>query len=316
MKRTAPFLVVVLAMCLALAGCVSINSQIPAVATDPNGNVVTKADQNGFQVNYYNVNNGTSVLADPNTTNTPVTPQPTAEAVATVAPETTVPAPVVESTTQPPVATGLFATDAQALSYFNTAVNKVKEQTAGFTKSKKTVGTEMVLSNALVNAIANAIKDSLLPNDTTVTTVTKGQSSNDIMSPPGKNYASALTIEDIQSITTEQTADGCVITVALPDMTNPDAQNSAYAKIFEFITVDDIMNIYAPNMNATVEREDVFFDFAGCYAKATISADGTLTAYETFVSGTMRLTNGKVRGFTTDLSILLSSTTTYSDFQW
>ena len=76
------------------------------------------------------------------------------------------------------------------------------------------------------------------------------------------------------------------------------------------------MNTYAPNMNATVERENVFFDFTGCYAKATVAADGTLIDYETFVSGTMRLTNGKIRAFTTDLSIVLSSTTQYKDFQW
>ncbi len=296
MKKTTPFLLVLLCMCLLLSGCISINSQIPAIATDPNGNVVTKPDNSGYQVNYYNINDAPDASFAPDMQSQPVQQtQPTQ--------------PVADTTAQQNA-------DEANLNLFNTAVNRVKAESAGFTKSKQTVGTNMQLSNPLVNAVANALKDSLLPNDTTVTTVLKGQPSIDIMYPPGQTFVSALTLADIQSITAEQNGSDRIITVYLADETNPDAVNSAYAKIFEFITVDDIMNIYAPNMNATVNREDVFFDFKGCYAKATIGPDGNLKSYETFVSGTMRLTNGKIRAFTTDLSILLSSTTTFTDFQW
>ncbi|MBQ3520083.1 MAG: hypothetical protein IKJ63_04200 [Clostridia bacterium] len=308
MKKRMPFLIAVLSLCLAFGGCISINSDIPAVATDPQGNVVTKADGNGYIVNYYNVNNGTSALADPNAQSQPVQQtQPSAEMPATVAPE---------NTTEQQGGAVSLTTDEEKLNFFNMAVNKVKAQNAGFKKSKKTVGTEMTLTNNLVNAIANMIKDSLLPNDTTETVVNKGESSIDVMSPPGQTFVSALTTSDIQSITCENDGANYVITVYIPDATNPDATGSVYAKIFEFITVDDIMNTYAPNMNATVERGNVFFDFTGCYAKATIAPDGTLVGYETFVNGTMRLTNGKIRAFTTDLSIVLSSTTTYTAFQW
>ncbi|MBE6813730.1 MAG: hypothetical protein E7523_12780 [Ruminococcaceae bacterium] len=314
MKKRMLFLIAVLTLCFTFGGCISINSEIPAVATDPQGNVVIKEDGNGYIVNYYNVNNGTSALADPNTQtqqnqqSQPVPQaQPSAEIPATVSPE---------NTTLPQDTAGSLATDEEKLNFFNMAVNKVKAQNAGFKKSKKTVGSEMTLTNNLVNAIANMIKDSLLPNDTTETVVNKGDSSIDIMSPPGQTFVSALTTSDIQSITCENDGTNYVITVYIPDATNPDANSSVYAKIFEFITVDDIMNTYAPQMNATVERGNVFFDFSGCYAKATISQDGTLVGYETFVNGTMRLTKGKIRAFTTDLSIVLSSTTTYTDFQW
>lgn len=293
MKKITPILLILLCMCLMLCGCISINSQIPAIATDPHGNVVTRPDNSGYQVNYYNINSTPGADIAPS-----AQPQPA---------QTT--QPVADTTAQQNA-------DEANLNLFNTAVNRVKAESAGFTKSKQTIGTDMQLSNPLVNAVANALKDSLLPNDTTVTTVFKGQSSIDIMYPPGQTFVSALTLADIQSITAEKSGEDQIITVYLADATNPDAVNSAYAKIFEFITVDDIMNIYAPNMNATVNREDVFFDFKGCYAKATIGADGNLKSYETFVSGTMRLTNGKIRGFTTDLSILLSSTTTFTDFQW
>ncbi len=308
MKKRMLFLLVALMLCLAFGGCININSEIPAVATDPQGNVVIKEDGNGYIVNYYNINNGTSVSADPNAQTQPVqqTP-PSAEMPATLAPE---------NTTAPQGGTAALATDEEKLNFFNMAVNKVKAQNAGFKKSKKTVGSEMKLTNNLVNAVANALKDSLLPNETVETVVNKGDSSIDIMSPPGQTFVSALTTSDIQSITCENDGTNYIITVYIPDATNPDATGSVYAKIFEFITVDDIMNTYAPNMNATVERGNVFFDFAGCYAKATITPDGTLVGYETFVNGTMRLTNGKIRAFTTDLSIVLSSTTTYTDFQW
>ncbi len=303
---------VLLVFMLLFGGCVNINSSIPAVATDPDGHVVTKADPgNGYQVNYYNLNNGTTTVAqDPGQTTVQPAPQ-TTEQTATAAPS-------VDNTTQTTAEATqtAFATDQEKLDFFNASLNKIKAQNAGFTKSKKTVGTDMELSNPLVNAVASALKDSLLPNDTTVTTVNKGESSVDIMYPPGKDYVSALTLADCSSIVCEQSGSDYIITVSLADATNPDATNSAYAKIFEFITVDDIMDTYAPNMNATVERENVFFDFSGCYAKATISADGTPIAYETFVNGTMRLTEGKIKGFTTDLNIVLSSTTTFTDFVW
>lgn len=311
MKRKILLPVLVLTLCLSLSGCISISGDIPVVATDPSGNVITKPDNNGYVVNYYNISNGTTQLVGSDTMQqtSPGTAQtqPSAETPATAAPE---------NTTAQQGGTVSLATDEEKLNFFNTAVNKVKAQNAGFKKAKKTVGSEMTLSNNLVNAIANMIKDSLLPNDTTETVVNKGDSSIDVMSPPGQTFVSALTTSDIQSITCENDGANYVITVYIPDATNPDATGSVYAKIFEFITVDDIMNTYAPNMNATVERGNVFFDFTGCYAKATITPDGTLVEYETFVNGTMRLTNGKIRAFTTDLSIVLSSTTTYTDFQW
>ena len=319
MKKLSAAAIFTLLICFILEGCINIDSQIPEVATDIEGNVVTKADANGYQVDYYNVNNGVTELVPPPADNAaestiPAAQQPVAQESATQAPATTLPA-AVENTTAVPAGVSL-TTDEEKLNFFNTAVNKVKSQNAGFTKAKKTIGTDMELSNALVNAVAGALKDSLLPNDTVTTTVAGGESSVDIMSPPGQTYASALTLADCQSIVCEQNGENYVITISLADQTYPDATDSSYAKIFEFITVDDIMNTYAPDMNATVERENVFFDFSGCYAKATITPDGVLVNYETFVNGTMRLTNGKIRGFTTDLNIVLSSTTTYTDFQW
>lgn len=306
-RRFCMLSALMLSICLLMCSCVSINSTIPVVATDPAGNVVTKADPvNGYQVNYYNLNTApTGITADPGT----------------AAPSAAVTQPTAAPTTQAPAVSlpatlDSLSTDQAKLDFFNSSLNRIKTQNAGFKKAKQTLGTDMTLSNALVNAVASALKDSLLPNDTTETVVNKGDSSVDIMYPPGKDYVSALTLADCSSITCEQSGANFVITVRLADATNPDKENSAYAKIFEFITVDDIMNTYAPNMNATVERENVFFDFAGCYAKATISADGTPIEYETYVNGTMRLTEGKIKGFTTDLSIVLSSTTLFTDFQW
>lgn len=289
---------------LLFGGCININSSIPAVVTDPAGNIVTKADPvNGYQVNYYNIDTPVATPQQTPAANTPAADtQQTPAASTPAAPVAGVPA--------------SLTTDQEKLDFFNSSLNKIKASDAGFTKSKQTLGSDMKLSNALVNAVASAMKDSLLPNDTVVTTVNKGEKSTDILYPPGKDYVSALTLADCSSITCEQEGENYVITVGIADATNPDSENSAYAKIFEFITVDDIMNTYAPNMNATVERENVFFDFSGCYAKAKITPDGTPLYYETFVNGTMRLTGGKVKGFTTDLSIVLSSTTVFKDFVW
>ena len=242
----------------------------------------------------------------------------------TQAPQATAPAPPAETTSAASAGAGAYTgntellsmTPEEQLSYFNIAVNRIKATNAGFTKSKLTATKDIRLSNSLANSVVGLVKGALLSEDAAVTTVKKGESSDAVMSPYNVPYVSRLTIDDIEGIDAEPSGDGYIVTVRVKGETNPEATGSVCSRIFEFITVDDVVNTYAPKVNAEVAREDIEVVFEDCYAKATIDGSGSVVAYETYVQGTMRLKNAKIRIISTDVEVVLASTTQYTDFQY
>ena len=204
----------------------------------------------------------------------------------------------------------------EQLSYFNIALNKIKASNVGFTKSKTTATQDIILSNSLANSLVGLVKGALLSEDATVTTVQKGESSNAVMSPYNVSYVSQLTADDVERIDVVPSDSGYVITVYVKGETNPEATGSICSKIFEFMTVDDVENIYAPKVGATVSREDIEVTFSDCFARATVDKSGNVIEYETFVKGVMKLKNAKIRIITTDVEVVLASTTRYTDFKY
>lgn len=208
--------------------------------------------------------------------------------------------------------------DAEWLAFFSNAVNKLKTDGPSFTKAKRTQTADIQLSNPLGQAYVSVAKDKYLSDDTVTTDVAKGDTSNAvaIVSPDGESYVSNLSMSDIKSISHTTTSDGNYeITINMPDATNPDL-SSAYGKIFEFMLVDDVMETYAPNMGATVARENVSLKYSGCYAKAVITPEGKLVKYETKVNANMILKDAEVSVVTTDLDVTLFSDTSYTNIVW
>ena len=205
---------------------------------------------------------------------------------------------------------------AEQLAYFNAALNKIKANNVGFKKSKLTATEDITLSNSLANSLVGIVKGALLSETAAETTVNKGENSNAVMSPYNVPYVSQLTTDDITGIEVVPNNGGYIITVRVKGETNPEATGSTCSRIFEFMTVDDVVTTYAPKVGAEVAREDIEVVFDGCYAKATIDANGNVTGYETFVKGTMNLHNAKIKVITTDVSVVLASTTTYTDFNY
>ena len=204
------------------------------------------------------------------------------------------------------------------LSYFNDSVNTIKAKKAGFKKSKLTTVKDLQLSNKAANTLVSFVKGALLSETADETTVNKGQSSDNVLSPSGKAYASALTMSDIKNISAVKSGSGYVITVNLKDEQNP-TSTGVYSKCMDFITVDDVVSVYAPKVGATVSKENITVKLTNSYAKLTVDASGTPTAYETLVNGVLSMKNAsikKVVTINTDLDITLSSTTTYTGFSF
>lgn len=262
--------------------------------------------------------------------NTPeVQPQQGAEQVQTTVPQVQTQSPVQNTPVQneqttAPQGTNTDApasapqTDEQWLSFFNDAVNKLKSEAPAMTKSKQTKTADIKLSNPLGDAYIGVAKDKYLSDEVVETPIAKGDkaAAQANISPDGASYVSMLTMADIKSITHTTDASGnYVINIAMNDMSNPDKQSS-YGKIFQFMLVDDVMNTYAPNMGATVERSNVELKYSGCSATATITPDGKVVSYETTVNANMILREAKVKVINTDLDATLYSITKYYNIAW
>ncbi len=233
---------------------------------------------------------------------------------------TAAPQPVPESTTAAPVQkTPLTMSKAELLDWFNLSLNNVKEGMPGFTRAKQTTVADISLSNQLANTLVSFVKGMLLSEEVETKTAAKGQSCVELMSPDGERYVSQLSMADVKDISVMAQGTGYAVTVTLPDAVNPTKDEGAYAKIFNFITVDDVINTYAPKVGATVARNNIKVTYSGCTAKAVISPDGKIESYNTYVTCVVSLKDATVKkGVTinTDVEFTLVSTTDYTNFAY
>lgn len=233
---------------------------------------------------------------------------------------TAAPLPQPENTTAAPVQkTPLNMSKAELLEWFNLSLNNVKEGMPGFKRAKQTTVADIVLSNQLANTLVSFVKGMLLSEEVEEKTATKGQSCVEIMSPDGERYVSQLSMADVKDISVMAQGTGYAVTVTLPDAVNPTKEEGAYAKIFNFITVNDVMNTYAPKVGATVARNNVKVTYSGCSAKAVIAPDGKIESYSTYVTCVVSLKDATVKkGVTinTDVEFTLVSTTDYTNFDY
>ena len=243
-------------------------------------------------------------------------------------PEITTVAPVVEQTTAAPVVeqptasaslNPLEMSKGQLLDWFNLNLNNVKEGMPAFDRAKQTTVADIALSNQVANTLVGFVKGMLLSEEVETASTEKGQSCVEFMSPTGERYVSQLTMAEIKDISVMAQGTGYVVTVTMPDAVNPTKDESAYAKIFNFITVDDVEKVYAPKVGATVARNNIKVTYSGCTAKATFAADGRVESYNTYVTCVVSLKEATIKkGITisTDVDFKLVSTTDYTNFSY
>lgn len=300
MKKIFPVLCVIVPVLICFSSCMDVN------ITLPDSNIVLQP-QTTAPVQ--------AVVTLPQVeTTVPVIPETTVTA------EITTLAPAEETTALQEVSkTPLEMSDGELLEWFNANLNNVKESMPGFERAKLTTVSDIVLSNQAANTLVGFVKSALLSEETETKTATKGNSCVEIMTPDGERYVSNLFIEDIKDIEVATSGTSYVVTVTLPDAKNPTRDMGAYSKIFNFITVDDVVNTYAPKVGATVERNNIEVSYSGCYAKATFSPDGKVENYETYVTCVMSLKDAsikKVVTINTDVDITLVSVTNFTNFSY
>jgi len=296
-----------LAMVLSMTGCFNIEIRVPTGSQ----NVTTTVGYQDYTTSGYA--DVTTVPAQEYTT----IPSNTA----TTAPSTTAPSTTAPSSAKPSSSgkTPDQMDTEELIEYFNTCLNKIKTNKVGFTKSKLTSVLDLKLSNSAANALVSFVKGALLSETTDVTEVAKGSDSVNIMSPSGSTFVSNVFIGDLEGITCEKSGSDYIITAKVISQTNPEKNSGVMANIFDFITVDDVVSIYAPKVGATVERQNISVVFDGCYAKVTLDSKGNVKNYETYVQGVMNMYDASIKkGITinTDVAISLASKTAYTDFKY
>ena len=302
------------AMLFALTACFNVKIVFPETAS------VTQPTQ---PTNAYVPADASQTAPSEPTTGEQLTdaPLPTSEPTQPSAPDTTAPQPPASEAPTEPATEAKKTPDQMSneelLQFFNTSLNRIKSEKIGFKKSKLTSILDLQLSNSLANTLVGFVKGALLSDTADETTVAKGQDSVSVFSPPGKSYVSTLQPGDLTSISCAKNGDVYVISVAVKSETNPTWEGSAMSRGFDFMTVDDVVNIYAPKVGATVAEKDIEVVFSDCTAKLTVTAEGQVQAFTTYVKGVMNMYNASIKkGVTinTDLAITLASTTDYTDF--
>lgn len=206
----------------------------------------------------------------------------------------------------------------ELVAYFNSCANKIKTNKPSFTKEEQSGVSDIVLSNSLANSLVGVVKDALLDEDVVSTPVAKGQDCNGIVSPEGQSYVSTITSADIADITIQPAGNGYTMTVTMPEATNPE-DSGPYGKIFQFVSVDDVLNDYAPEVGATVARENITLRYTGSTATLTIDASGNPTEYSTHVNCVVTLKDASIKkGITinSDVDLTLVTDTKLTGFGW
>jgi hypothetical protein len=99
------------------------------------------------------------------------------------------------------------------------------------------------------------------------------------------------------------------------DESNPDKQSS-YGKIFQFMPVDDFINVYALNNGMTVEKNNVELRYDNCYATATITPDGKVISYETMINANVSILNARYMIINTNIDATFYTVTKYYNIKW
>ncbi len=223
-----------------------------------------------------------------------------------------------------------------AIAVFNTCLNLVKTEQAGFTRSEavevnnfniKEVELVGVNFGNSAESVAQMIKDMIVseaePEE--AQTIIKGTNSDNAMSVETETYVSKLSANDVYGIDVSYDGAGLMtISVALPDSEIDNISQTAYADVFNTkLIVEDsenvLENVFASESLADAKRKEVK------NAILTLVFDtetGNVVSYTTTYETDMYIANSTL-GISSILSAQLKGiqygtkvTVVYDNFQW
>ncbi len=169
----------------------------------------------------------------------------------------------------------------EVLTYFNTLVNGVKDQTPAVAyeqkisvdnktiKITKPDGTEDSSFKKL-NEAAPGIKDLILTDIKKKSgSVSYGDENEDVFFVKGENWSSALTVDDIQSAVMKEVGDSYLITISFG--TVPESARTTLSKAFELRDKATILKASEfAKVSAYAKFNDYTVEYSGCTISATV----------------------------------------------
>ncbi len=190
----------------------------------------------------------------------------------------------------------MFDTEAQLMEYFNTNLNLIKTEKAGFTKATASNLSDFSIGKVniagystsnvktITDAILTKVSEDMAADDTTEL-ITKGSSSYDKMSVEGEDYVSALTSSDVfgSKAALDASTQVLTITVALPDTLLADISGSAYAKAFDVRTLEgNVSGVLTKIFQVMPSDSGVEIGFKNAVLTATFDySTGRVKSYKT-----------------------------------
>ncbi len=225
-----------------------------------------------------------------------------------------------------------------AVLYFNTALNRVKAEMPGFTRSEtadvkdfkiESVSLSGINVGETAASVSEAVKEMIVRESEpeAVQTSLKGTNCDNAMSKETETYVSKLNESEALGVKFSEDKENGIITIeiALPDGDLDNISQTAFDDVFNTdILVENSENVLENVFGSTSLNDAVRKGIKNCTLKASFDkATGNVisytTAYETDMyikDSTIGINGGILSAQLSGITYSTSISVTYSDFQW
>lgn len=223
-------------------------------------------------------------------------------------------------TTEPPTGTLPFDTNPLTLSkneliqYYNDAINRVRNDRPGYTRTEvlKITGVKTSLLGGAADGAINGVLKNQMPGDPSVSQRSKGENNADHFFNPLQ--VSNVLPSDVTSISAKKEGDNYVVTLTLGQEINPATDGfSKYSRMFFIATRQDVLDALEIN-GVTSDVNNTSLTYHDGKSVITVNGEGQIIqAHGEFLVGA-ETKQAKVAVFTMDITAYQSSAWDYSNF--
>lgn len=205
--------------------------------------------------------------------------------------------------------------------YFNEAANRVRTEKPAFTyeMTNKVINPKIVGGIAsILNPVVPRLVGKLMPGDTEVTSIKKGQDNSENFLSLEKATASSLRAGDVTSINAVKSGSGYVITVKIGNAKNPrKGGNSAFSRLFEIKTPQELLDeISGEDDKISGDVNNITLEYHSASVVMTVDAQGRVTGLTGGFDVKATAESMKMYGFNVNFHCDQTSRIAAKNFTW
>jgi len=209
---------------------------------------------------------------------------------------------------------------AEQLEYFNRAVNRVRTERPGYTRTEQLKIQDLNFTGVvkIIQPVVNRVVANLMPGDLKTKTIAKGANNQNDDGFMSKNAnASDLREQDINSIKSTKSGDNWKIEVRVKNATNPaKGTGSTVARISDMQTREEILDSIMAEGPISANYNNANVTYQAVYANITVDAEGRVIEASNGFDVTGDAKEVKIAGIKSNVTFLQISRWTYSSFKW